>query len=351
MQYDLIAYIGRFQPYHVGHKVLVDNALKIAAKVAIVLGSAETARSEKNPFTAAERIEMIKASHPDALDRLVFIPQVDYPYNYDRWLSEVTGAITAAAVASKPLYSQPAAWQDGKVVIGLTGFDKDASSFYLRGFPQWDFVPPPNDLLPHNATSIREDLFLGEGFADGVCLLTDGTMEWLRNFRVEKNASFLLVANEMRAMKLYHKQWESVPYPPTFVTTDAVVTQDAHVLLVTRGAYPGYGLFALPGGFIGPSETLEDSMLRELAEETAIKVPKAVLRGSIVSRRVFDAPFRSARGRTITHAFHVRLNEAKLPKVKGSDDAAHAMWVPLSKLKRDALFEDHYDIIQTMVGL
>ena len=116
---------------------------------------------------------------------------------------------------------------------------------------------------------------------------------------------------------------------------------------------PGRGLWALPGGFLNPKETLFDACIRELREETRLKVPEPVLRGSCHSQHTFDDPYRSARGRTITQAFYFQLkNDPKgLPKVKGGDDAAKAFWLPLAELDAKMMFEDHYAIITKMVGL
>lgn len=76
-----------------------------------------------------------------------------------------------------------------------------------------------------------------------------------------------------------------------------------------------------------------------------------VLNGNIQSQTVFDDPHRSKRGRTITHAFFIHLPaETALPKVKGSDDAKKAFWVPLAELNPVHMYEDHYFIIQRMVG-
>ena len=91
---------------------------------------------------------------------------------------------------------------------------------------------------------------------------------------------------------------------------------------------------------------------RELREETRLKVPEPVLKGSIRKQKVFDDPHRSARGRTITHAFYIELSpNSELPRVKGSDDAKYAVWLPLAELDPATLFEDHYFIIQEMTGL
>jgi bifunctional NMN adenylyltransferase/nudix hydrolase len=71
-----------------------------------------------------------------------------------------------------------------------------------------------------------------------------------------------------------------------------------------------------------------------------------------VDGKVFDAIDRRQRGRTITHAFKILLEEGeyKLPKVRGQDDADRAQWVPISNLKCSEMFEDHFDIIMHFLG-
>ena len=135
------------------------------------------------------------------------------------------------------------------------------------------------------------------------------------------------------------------------MTVDGVVVQSGHILLIERRARPGAGLWALPGGFLDANETLLEACIRELREETRLKVPTPVLKGSLKGEAVFDNPYRSARGRTITQAFYFVLQpEAALPKVKGSDDAKSAFWLPLAQLDPSRLYEDHYFIIQKMLG-
>ena len=83
----------------------------------------------------------------------------------------------------------------------------------------------------------------------------------------------------------------------------------------------------------------------------ACHVPDKVLRGSLKEIKEFCAPGRSLLGRSVTFAGHFRLTDGewKLPKVKGEDDADKAKWIPISQIKRDMLFDDHYDIIQNFV--
>jgi ADP-ribose pyrophosphatase YjhB (NUDIX family) len=162
--------------------------------------------------------------------------------------------------------------------------------------------------------------------------------------------------HEYDVIQKYKKAAAVAPYPPTYVTVDAVIIQANHILLIQRKSAPGQDLWALPGGFLNQEETIIDGMIRELVEETKIKVPPKVLKGSIVKQQVFDDPNRSARGRTITHAclIHLSGTSSTLPKVKGQDDAKTAAWVPLQVVLNDmkaSLFEDHLSIIETLTTI
>ena len=54
-------FVGRFQPFHKGHLAIIKLALSQVDFLKIVLGSKQKSRDGKNPFTAKEREEMIKA--------------------------------------------------------------------------------------------------------------------------------------------------------------------------------------------------------------------------------------------------------------------------------------------------
>jgi len=339
MNYDVLTFIGRFQPFHLGHKFVVDTALQRARKVALVIGSDQQPRSARNPFTTQERIDMISRVYPNEVEqgRLHFCPQVDHTYNMDRWIGGVQSS--AMTVANTPFTPDP-------VRTGLIGHSKDASSFYLKAFPTWEHEEVINfDNL--NATDIRREYFNPNGMPRGLPVEVEAFM---RDWRYTD--AYKEVCAEHDFIQDYKKQWSVAPYAPTFFTADAVVVQAGHILLVKRGAMPGKGLWAIPGGFVNEYETSREAAVRELREETRISVPDKVLQGSIRSWRVFEDPFRSQRGRTITTAYKFELRQTEeLPKIKGSDDAEKAQWVPIANLRRDAMFEDHYDIIETMVGI
>lgn len=343
-EHDLAVFIGRFEPFHIAHKAVVDEALKKSNKVAIIIGSANTPRSHRNPFSYKERERMIRDAFPDENKRIITVPLEDTLYNDEKWVKDVQAAVLDAFTQAY------GAWHP-MAKIALIGHNKDNSSFYLKLFPQWKSINVPN-IDGISATAIR-DWYFGsdcEYFLRTSDDLHDSTKQFLRGFRWTDDYANIKLEYEFVAT--YKKQWANSPFPPTFVTVDAIVVQSGHVLLVQRGARPGKGQWALPGGFLNQDEWIEDAVLRELKEETKIKVPVPVLRGNIVSSRVFDNPHRSSRGRTITHAYLIHLPaDTELPRVKGSDDAAKARWVPLAEVKRDMMYEDHKDMIDAMTAL
>ena len=64
MTSDYLIYIGRFQPLHQGHLRTIGQALELAAKLIIIVGSARQSRSYENPWSFAEREQLIRACLP-----------------------------------------------------------------------------------------------------------------------------------------------------------------------------------------------------------------------------------------------------------------------------------------------
>ncbi|UHQ22997.1 bifunctional nicotinamide-nucleotide adenylyltransferase/Nudix hydroxylase [Lysobacter sp. 5GHs7-4] len=347
MDYDYLVFIGRFEPFHNGHAAVARLALSKARKIVFLVGSADTPRTTKNPFTVAERAVMIQSALADAAERLIVRPLRDRLYNESRWIAGVQRAVAEAIAADGG---------DAQARVGLIGQDKDASSYYLREFPQWDLVDVQHTATL-SATELRRYLYEANQLDShgGLMLIRANVpapvFDMLEAFRKNSPAFKQLVA-EHQFIDTYRAAWADAPYPPTFVTTDAVVVHSGHVLLVRRRAEPGKGLWALPGGFVGQDESLLDACLRELREETRLKLPLPVLKGSIRHQHVFDHPDRSQRGRTITHAFHFDFPSGELPHVRGGDDADKARWIPVSVALEmgPQLYEDHLHILEFFLG-
>ncbi len=79
--------VSRFQPFHNGHKSLVDKMLRESKYSTIILGSAQESRTQKNPFTADERINMIKNIYGDRKNLNIFT--LDDIHDDGRWYSYV----------------------------------------------------------------------------------------------------------------------------------------------------------------------------------------------------------------------------------------------------------------------
>jgi bifunctional NMN adenylyltransferase/nudix hydrolase len=355
---DAAVFIGRFQPFHSGHLALLREALAIAPLAVVVLGSAWQARSPKNPFTWEERAEMIglavaEADGPAARARLRFLPVRDL-FDEARWQDAVRRGVEG-------LLAREGAGGGGAPSVALVGHFKDATSDYLRGFPGWRLRSLPRS-GPTDATAVRNVYFgcTGEPAHGGApldpsqldaCLaaLTGQVPPAVRAVLRAWAAlpQYAALAEEWRMLQRYRAAWAAAPHPPVFVTVDAVVRCGAHVLLIQRGAAPGRGQWAVPGGFLEPRETLWQSALRELEEETGLRLPEAGMRACLRAVAVFDHPDRSQRGRTLTHAHFFDLGERPAPALRAGDDAATARWMPLDRLPalEPECFEDHFHML------
>jgi len=335
-KYDTLVLIGRFQPFHNAHLEIIKRATALCDQLVVVTGSANQPRTYKNPFTSEERAVMIRYATMGLSIRIAIEANPDTIYNDQAW------AVRVQALVAR--HTNPGD------KIAVIGHKKDESSFYLDMFPQWGFENV-EQIEPLSAVNIRDLYFkrdVNMNFIKAVVPQT--TFDFLQSFNTRPEYEQIIREREFVAN--YKKQYASLPYPPIFSTADAVVICSGHVLMIKRRAEPGKGLWALPGGYVNANtdKSVEDAAIRELREETMIKVPAPVLRGSIVRSKVFDAIDRSPRGRIITHAFYIQLTDGELPKVKGSDDAEKARWVPIAEVKSEECFEDHYEILQHFLG-
>ena len=361
-------YIGRFQMAHSGHEATIKHALENADRLVILVGSSELARDPKNPFTFAERHQVLDAMSSRLAQeewakgrsvKINILPIHDYVYNNSKWLKEVHEQVKSVTSSSN---------------IFITGCQKEAdeSTFYLNFFPQWkqDFIDEKqvfvnlNKGAKHevavyqkitiNSTEMRNQFFSTKQIPEE---LPEETKEFLEKFMHTKPIVFDNLIGEFNFVQRYRAQMkEQLPYDNIpFLTGDSMVVCAGHVLLVKRRTFPGKGLYALPGGFFDAWQDKDQvqTALRELKEETKIDVPLKVLEGSIRSVTEFGDFNRSLRWRIITKCTYIQLNDHTLPKVKGSDDAEKAFWMPLGEIvqNRDKFFEDHYSICDQLLNL
>ena len=133
-------------------------------------------------------------------------------------------------------------------------------------------------------------------------------------------------------------------YPRPAVTADCIVItreSEPKVLLIQRGEEPFKGGWAFPGGFMNMDETTEQCAVRELKEETGLRLSKIQQIGA------YSKVDRDPRGRAITVAYLAIVDEPIA--VTGQDDATKAEWFPINALPPLAF--DHEDIMRDAISL
>lgn len=144
-------------------------------------------------------------------------------------------------------------------------------------------------------------------------------------------------------------EYDSSDYPPFAVTADAIVFTVAkgqlRVALIERGNDPYKGSWALPGGFVEPNEDLADAAVRELAEETGIRIPATAM----TQLGAYGAPHRDPRMRVVSVAFWTV--QPGLTELAGGSDAATARLMPVDDILSDpeGLAFDHHQILSDAV--
>jgi nicotinamide-nucleotide adenylyltransferase len=86
-------YVGRFQPFHLGHLSAIREVLKEAEELIIVIGSAQYSHNFNNPFTAGERLVMVRRALDESSvnSKRVWIVPVPDVHLHMMWVSSVKG--------------------------------------------------------------------------------------------------------------------------------------------------------------------------------------------------------------------------------------------------------------------
>jgi 8-oxo-dGTP diphosphatase len=137
-------------------------------------------------------------------------------------------------------------------------------------------------------------------------------------------------------------------FPAFAVTVDVVILTMSegtlHVLLVCRGEDPFRGMWAIPGGFKRPTETLDEAAKRELAEETGVDAAPLLTQFG-----AYGDPDRDPRMNVVTVAYLAVLRD--VGAVVAGSDAAAASLVPVSDVltRKIELAFDHLQIARDAV--
>ncbi len=310
---ELYVYLGRYQPFHMGHLDVINRV------------------AERHGMAPSVEVQ----------------PLPDMTYNLEGWLQQAHGVVSKFE-------------QDPKNVH-LVGHAKDVvTSDYLDLFPTWKQFNVPAFTVGKGVTLDASDIrkkYLASGSSHGLNV-SNATRDFLNRFRGTEHFEYVLEYERFvrKYRKDNHVDDRSVlRYPPTFNTVDACVVQSGHVLVVKRNAHPGKGLWALPGGYFDAGKDLstEAAMLRELREETGIKLQDKVLRRCITKRVIFDDMHRSELGRMLTHASLIHLDPGPFPKIKRKDadgEVQDVIWMPIGDVRGEDFHDDHSHIIANLTG-
>jgi 8-oxo-dGTP diphosphatase len=137
-------------------------------------------------------------------------------------------------------------------------------------------------------------------------------------------------------------------YPAFAVTVDMVILTmvdgGLHVLLVRRGGAPFEGMWAIPGGFKRPDETLDEAARRELVEETGVDAASVLTQFG-----AYGDPGRDPRMNVVTVAYLAVLRD--VGAIVAGSDASAASLVPVSDVleERVDLAFDHRHIVRDAI--
>ena len=143
-------------------------------------------------------------------------------------------------------------------------------------------------------------------------------------------------------------EYDPSQFPAFAVTVDVVILTMSegrlHVLLVRRGEEPYKGMWAIPGGFKRPTETLDEAAKRELIEETGVDAASLLTQFG-----AYGDPGRDPRMNVVTVAYLAVLRD--VGAVVAGTDAAEAALVPMADVldgRRELAF-DHQQIARDAI--
>lgn len=340
-----------------GHCNLILNAIKEGEETLIILGTHNSPRTIKNPFTCEEREKMIRRwLRTMTMDDTVKFAYLEDFQDDEDWILEL------GKIVFKNTPDNYVREEDRALFTSSKDNDGELRNSWAKGLVKVVNVLPitSNTSKTINATDARNYLFSQLPDYKSKCkalqkLHNDGII----NITVSSSLLEWFIDNDY-GKDLYDEYQECINYEERYGKGSAHLTSDALVvvrkehktefgtlhypeyMLIKRGGKVGKNLLAISGGFVDNDETFEDAAIRELEEETGLKLSK----DKITHRIVADSPNRDPRARivSIVHVFDVTEHELK--NVKAGDDASEIVFKTFENIKKSELFSDHYDTIK-----
>ena len=371
-------YIGRFQPFHKGHKAIVDLTVKMMKPgdtFTIIIGSADQQETERNPLSASQRKEMLSTELEGYPVTILTIN--DSPYNYDLWIECLCAKMLGFKSATHDDFLEKQEdFIKGFSNICIVGME-NVEEYIDRITKYYTYAPTEHFNLGINShifseldtqasvhgSSIRtlacsEDKGHLENFYSVIKDLVDEKV-----LAYLKTVNFPLIVYNAYIKGINYAASTGCKYNSCFMTVDNIVFDKFldQVLLIKR---KDNGKLAIPGGFAEPYMNMKDNALRELEEETSITakmLKDAFVKIDELEPTLIDAPYRDPRSShkcnfvSAVYVWQSRVDALKnfIPYIKAGDDAVDTVW--LSKEECEDLpawrfHADHKKIICKLLG-
>ena len=371
-------YIGRFQPFHKGHKAIVDLTVKMMKPgdtFTIIIGSADQQETERNPLSASQRKEMLLIElegYPVTISTIN-----DSPYNYDLWIEHLCAKMLGFKSATHDDFLEKQEdFIKGFSNICIVGME-NVEEYIDRITKYYTYAPAEHfdlGISSHvfseldtqasvHGSSIRtlacsEDRGHLENFYSAIKNLVDEKV-----LAYLKTVNFPLIVYNAYIKGINYAASTGCKYNSCFMTVDNIVFDKFldQVLLIKR---KDNGKLAIPGGFAEPYMNMKDNALRELEEETSITakmLKDAFVKIDELEPTLIDAPYRDPRSShkcnfvSAVYVWQSKVDALKnfIPYIKAGDDAVDTVW--LSKEECEDLpawrfHADHKKIICKLLG-
>jgi bifunctional NMN adenylyltransferase/nudix hydrolase len=274
-------------------------------------------------------------------------PLNDYRYSNQQWVTDTCAAVDHLMDTNHQYF---AGFDRKPILFGHTKPDTG----YLQDFKLWPYEELHSG-WDGCATEMRDKEF---SFAE----MGQDNVTFSDHLQLTGQELHNLLADR-KALQKEAKDFATYLYKDTlqFVCSDVVVECAGHVLMIKRGNSPGLGCWAWPGGFKENNETFYECALRELRQETGLRIPLPALMSSavefegnkmpeaqLVNYKIYDSPDRDMGIPRITVAYHLKVQpnrDGTMPKTKARDDARETQWVPFYDfLNHYKCHSDHQDI-------
>ena len=284
-----ILYIGRFQPFHIGHMSVIKEIIKESDKIIIGIGSSQYCHTKDNPFSYKERKEIIEAELKENIQNYEIISIPDF-HDDDQWINYIIKKYNFDVIYS-------------------------GNSWVKR-------------LFKENGFKVKEVIFEHD---------IDGTL--LRNLIAKDNDYKIFIPRKSLEKLIKLKGINRIKYTQNNIKISA----DIIIKLYDKEKFKGIVLierknkpqgFALPGGFVDYNESIEETAIREAKEETGLDIKL------IRQFHTYSKPGRDPRGQTITTVF---IAESK-DEPKAGDDAKKVHIIGKEKVPK--MVFDHNKILK-----